>query len=123
MKMTIGATTTLSQIETGDFSHIDMFYSSSLYFPCESRDIESISAAIVEAEKLMSPGKTVYNFLREMVDYVNNTASGYEEPLTTNDIVDIISDGDHLSLDEMLVHTFELHQLVRFSMGKFVHKD
>ena len=118
--MIIESSTTLNQIESGDFSDIDMFYSSSSYYvPCEARDIRSISASIVEAEKRVSPEKTVFSFLLEIMYYVNNTASRHEEPFTTDDIVDIVSDGDHLSLEEMLVHTFEIHQLVRFSLGRF----
>lgn len=117
----IGANTVLSQIESKVSEENDAIYRSSSFSPCDRRDLMNLSVALVEAEKMVSPGKTVHGFLSEIAYYVNSTVGRFEEPYTTEDIDDIIADGHYLCLSDMLVHTFEVDQLVRFSVGKFGH--
>jgi len=78
---------------------------------CDERSIQEISSHLAYAEKLDSPEMTVHQFL-------SGIASSTVE-ISSQDIDEIISEGDYLGVVEMMIHTFEVEHICSYVTSKF----
>lgn len=78
---------------------------------CDERSIQEISSHLAYAEKLNCPGMTVHQFLSGIASSTTNISS--------QDIDEIVSEGDYLGVVEMMIHTFEVEHICSYVTSKF----
>ena len=86
---------------------------------CEDQSIQEISSHLAYAEKLNSPDITVYQFLSGIASSTRSTMNPCGGMVTPQDITEIISEGDYLSVVDMMVHTFEVEHICSYVVSKF----